>query len=136
VAVADITSPRSGEIAPDGRTDQSFDLIVDGEVAAIRIGSVDSAGHPFGTYHWGTSGDPKPWQLAVFENATPLNATDGSLRPLPEGRHRLRLYASDNGSFEPGSYFRAYVIRPDGRILASEPLAFTGHGPAHARSAR
>jgi hypothetical protein len=131
IAVADITSPRAGQIDSDGQPDQSFDLVVDGPIASIRIASVDSAGHPFGTSSWGTSGDPRPWQLAVFEDGTPLNGLDGSLRPLPDGRHRLRLYASDNGSFEPGSYFRAYVVRPDTRVAVSEPLAFTGHGPAH-----
>lgn len=131
VASADITSRRPGEIESDGQPDQSFDLVVDGPIASIRIASVDSAGRPFGTSTWGTSGDPKPWQLAVFESSTPLNAPDGSLLPLADGRHWLRLYASDNGSFEPGSYFRAYVVRPDTRVAASEALAFTGHGPAH-----
>jgi hypothetical protein len=129
VATADITSPRGGAIASDGQTDQSFDLHVDGAVEAVTIASVDSAGRPYGTSRWGTAGDDPRWQLAVFENARPLNRADGTMQPLAEGRHRLHLYASDNGAFEPGSYFRAYVIRPGGHVTMSTTLAFTGHGP-------
>jgi hypothetical protein len=129
--VADITSPRPGPIANDGEQDQAFDLVVDGAVESVTLASVDSAGREFGTNRWGTATDRPRWQLAVFEDARPLNQPDGTLRPLSEGTHHLHLYASDNGSFEPGSYFRAYVARPGGKITMSEPLAFTGHGPAH-----
>jgi hypothetical protein len=129
--VADITSPRPGPIAYDGEPDQAFDLVVDGAVESITLASVDSAGREFGTNRWGTATDRPRWQLGVFEDAQALNQPDGTLRPLPEGTHRLHLYASDNGSFEPGSYFRAYVTRPGGQLSMSDPLAFTGHGPAH-----
>lgn len=132
---ADLTSPRSGPISPDGELDQAFDLVVDGEVASITIVSVDSSGREFGTNRWGTAYDRPRWQLAVFEGGRPLSRPDGTLTPLGPGKHRLRVYASDNGSFEPGSYFRAYVSKPGGQTMTSEPLAFTGHGPAHARMA-
>lgn len=132
--VADITSPLQGAITHDGEDDQSFHLVVDGAVESITVASVDSAGREFGTNRWGTGSDRARWQLAVFEDAHSLNEPDGTLHPLPEGTHRLRLYASDNGSFEPGSYFRAYVVRPGGKVTMSEPLAFTGHGPAHSKT--
>jgi hypothetical protein len=131
IATADITSPRPGPIASDGKPDQSFDLVVDGAVESIAITSVDSAGRTYGMSRWATSGDEPRWQLAVFEDANPVNRAEGTLAPLAAGRHRLRLYASDNGSFEPGSYFRASITQPGGRVTKSVPLAFTGHGPAH-----
>jgi hypothetical protein len=132
-ATADITSPRAGAIASDGEADQSFDLLVDGAVEAITLASVDSAGRPWGTNRWGTGADLARWQLAVFEDGRPLNRADGGMYPLSERSHRLRLYVSDNGSFEPGSYFRVYVESPGGHVTASAALAFTGHGPRGGR---
>lgn len=142
-ATADITSRRPGPIASDSLPDQSFDLVVEGEVWSILVASVDSAGRPYGTHRWGTNDyDPTAvaanydllaipktaWQLAVLENAAPRNDEKGGLRHLGGGVHHLRLYASDSGAFQPGSYFRAYIIGPSG-LRSSEPLAFHGHGP-------
>lgn len=145
-ATADITSKRSGAVASDGEPDQSFDLVIDGTVDAIVIASVDSTGRRYGTTRWGTNDyDPAvsigfalvppktAWQLAVLEDGQPRNDANGALIPLAEGTHRLRVYASDNGTFEPASYFRVYVIDSRGGITASDPLAFTGHGPANVR---
>jgi hypothetical protein len=141
----DVTSPRSGALASDGRLDWAFTLVTEGPISAIVITQCDETGRPVGAgVRWGTS-DWNPsapvresleaptqgaWQLAVFDGARGLNTPSGGMTPLGAGTHRLTLRASTatpwmspyDDAIVLGSNLRAYVVGPNGEAQASALL--------------
>jgi hypothetical protein len=140
----DRTSPSDGVVGGDGRADESFEVVVQGPLVAFVLLTTDASGRPVGGQQWDTivSDQSIPreasggftrgvstWQLGVFENGGLLNAHDGSLTPIGEGRHALQLFASDSGWFQSGRHFRLHALRPDGSIVTSAVLDYHGNGP-------
>jgi hypothetical protein len=58
----DRTSPLAGIVAPDGRPDQSFTVVVSGPIKAIALVSTNSTGRAYGLQRWSTHAtfDPHP----------------------------------------------------------------------------
>ncbi len=57
--------------------------------------------------------------IGVYENDKLMNASDGSLAPLPEGRHSLTLHVSSREA--PKGNFKAFVVLED-RSLVGSPV--------------
>jgi hypothetical protein len=119
-----------GVIRTDGRNDAAFDVTVNGPLVSLSLIVTDAQGKARANQIWDTNiGDtPIPsgigvshergaqtWQVGVFEDGTMKNREVGSL-PALDGRHQLRLYASDSGYFHGGVTFRWVLERPDGGL--------------------
>lgn len=140
----DVTSRNDGPIAPDGFDDEPFDVIAEGPFVSLLLLSTDSSGRAMGGQQWDTVIGNRPIprgtkssysvgestsQLAVFENNVyGRNTPDGSLSPLGEGRHELRIYASGSGWFKTGRYFRLFGELADGSVVESNVLSYDGIG--------
>jgi hypothetical protein len=131
---ADKVKDEGGPIGTDGHPDGAITLIVDGPVLGIVLLTVDKDGKPEGGQQWDTyigdqkvppsikapfeTGEPT-WQLGVFEGGKLQNAGDGSLKPLPDGKHTLSLYAADSGNFDKSHHLAVFVERPDHSVVRS-----------------
>ena len=140
----DVTSRNDGPIASDGFPDEPFDVIAEGPFVSLLLLSTDSSGRAMGGQQWDTvvgnraiprgtkssySVGASTSQLAVLEsNVYERNTPDGSLRPLGEGRHELRIYASGSGWFKTGRYFRLFGELADGSVVESNVVAYDGIG--------
>jgi len=126
---------RDAALEPDGVKDLVFDVVVDGPVMAFVVVSVNATGQPDGafsadTYVGGQTPPPEasiamqPGKatsgIGVFENNKLVNASDGSLTPLADGRHNLVLYVSPSSELaKPKGSFRAYAIYDDKSVVES-----------------
>jgi hypothetical protein len=130
----DKASGQDGPLKPDGTDDDVISLTIDGPVSALAVVSVSKAGEIEGGQQWDTvvENTPMPaawkvsfetggptWQLGVEEAGKPLNAKNGSLVPLAAGTHKLTLYITPSGYFEPGKYLMVLAERPDHSIVKS-----------------
>ncbi len=128
-----------GPVAADGEKDGAFIVSLYGEVAGLAMISTDAAGAPFGAQQWDTyvaaatipSGvgtgftvGYSTWQLGVWEGQTALNASDGSLLPIPPGAHTLQLYAANSGWFVAGRHFRVAVELAGGQVIWGPVLGY------------
>jgi len=140
----DRVSPKPpGPLSTDERIDQAFDVEITGDVVALELVTTNIDGAPDMKHQWSTSalgevpiprpGFPQPsvrWQLGVEDlGHGPRNEPDGSLIALGPGRHHVRLFASDAGSFKPDHWFRLYALHRDGSSGVSPVYRFTGEGP-------
>lgn len=125
---------KDGAFAADGVRDLVFDAEVEGAVVAIIIVSTDDDGRRNGAFsadtYVGTQTPPseagaevRPGLMTagigVYENDKLMNASDGSLAPLPEGRHSLTLHVSSREA--PKGNFKAFVVLED-RSLVGSPV--------------
>lgn len=127
-----------GSLKPDGTMDAAFTVDVEGPFVAVFVVTTDAAGTPDGNYQWDTvvATQEMPPEMkglvktggmtggvGVFENGQPLNKPDGSL-PTITGAHKLDLYVSNTGAFEPGTHFRVMVEQPDHTIVKSPVVTY------------
>jgi len=125
-----------GSLKADGTMDAAFTLELEGPVLALFIVTTDATGTPDGNYQWDTvvaTQEMPPEMkglvktggmtggLGVFENGQPINKADGSL-PAITGAHKLDVYVSNTGAFQPGAHFRIMAEQPDHTIVKS-PIA-------------
>ena len=125
-----------GSLKADGTMDAAFTLELEGPVLALFIVTTDATGTPDGNYQWDTvvaTQEMPPEMkglvktggmtggLGVFENGQPINKPDGSL-PVITGAHKLDVYVSNTGAFQPGAHFRIMAEQPDHTIVKS-PIA-------------
>jgi hypothetical protein len=124
-------------VKPDGALDGAFDVVVSGPLVSLVMVSADASGVTCCGQQWDTivGSTPMPsaiggsfaigastWVLGVYEAATMLNKTDGSLTPLGAGTHKLVVYGSNSGVFVKGQHFRVMGQQPDG-VLVKGPVA-------------
>ena len=123
---------RTGDPVPDGTPDGVFDTIIPGPVAALVLVTVDASGSTCCGQVWDTIAGATPippaigssfgtgaetWVLGVDVDERPANAPDGTLVPVSDGCHTLRIYGADSGFFSPGQLYRLFLVRPDGVVL-------------------
>lgn len=128
----DKVGTKDGALGPDGVKDLVFDVELEGAAIALMVVSTDASGKPNGKLAADTfvgtqlppsedSAEIKPGLMTagigVFENDRPLNAKDGSLEPLGEGRHRLTLHVSIANA--PRGPFKAFAVFDDRSLVAS-----------------
>ncbi len=124
-----------GALSPDGVKDLSFVVEVDGAIESFFLLAVDESGKANGAYQAdtlvGEAEVPKDisikWGkgtagLGVAEGDKLLNAPDGSVAPLGPGHHKLVFYVSASSAIAPGTRLRAFMLRPDKAIVASNVL--------------
>lgn len=124
-----------GALAPDGVKDLSFVVEVDGAIESFFLLAVDESGKANGAYQAdtlvGEAEVPKDisikWGkgtagLGVAEGDKLLNAPDGSVAPIGPGHHKLVFYVSASSAITPGTRLRAFMLRPDKAIVASNIL--------------
>jgi hypothetical protein len=120
---------RTAEPMPDGAPDGVFDTTIPGPVSALVLVTVDASGRACCGQVWDTLAGATPipasigtsfsigaqtWVLGVDVDGRPANAPDGSLVPIGEGCHTLRLFAADSGFFNPGQPYRLFLVGADG----------------------
>ena len=130
---------RGAEPFPDGSPDGVFDTIVPGPVSALVLVTVDTAGRTCCGQVWDTLAGATPippaigssfstgaetWALGVDVDGLPASAMDGSLLPIGDGCHTLRIYGADSGFFTPGQPYRLWLVRPDGSVSAGAVSSF------------
>lgn len=128
----DKVGTRDGALGPDGVKDLVFEAELEGAAIALMVVSTDASGKPNGKLTADTfvgtqlppsedSAEIKPGLMTagigVFENDRLLNAKDGSLEPLGEGRHRLTLHVSLPNT--PKGTFKAFAVFDDRSLVAS-----------------
>jgi hypothetical protein len=110
-------------IAADGTPDGVFDAIVRGPIDALTLVMTDPMGNAIGGQVWDTVAGNAIWALGVEENGALLNKTDGSIAPLSEDQHRVRLYANSSGYFVPGQNYRLVATSGGGQV-PGPPVAY------------
>lgn len=124
-----------GATKPDGAKDVVVVAEMDGPATALFVTTVTDKGEPTGDFQADTlvGDETQPIELSlvgpqgktsaglfVFEGDQSLNATDGSLKPIPSGHHKLTLYFADHPSVKDG--IRLYALSPDGSLKKSPIL--------------
>lgn len=127
-----------GNLKPDGRNDAAFDVTLKGPLVAIFLFSVNEKGDPDGSWQYdtivGTQEYPSTLKsyvskggmtagIGVFENDKIVNKDDGSIS-IADGEHKVQLYLSDIGAFQPGSRFKLMAEAADHSILSSEVVTY------------
>jgi len=121
---------KDGAFTPDGVKDLVFDAEVEGPAVAIAI--VSANGSFIADTYSGDEGAPpevqatvKPGKMtagvAVYEGGKLLNATNGGLNALSDGKHKLVLHISSKDA--PKGAFKAFAIFDNKTVAASEPTA-------------
>jgi hypothetical protein len=136
--MVDRVAGADGAIRTDGRNDGAFEVTVNGPLVSLSLLVVNDEGRSSGNQIWDTTVGESPihrelgvtfvrgastWQVGVFEDGVLQNRPDGSL-PALEGRHELRLYASNSGYFRPGVKLRWVLQRPDGTLAGGPVFAY------------
>jgi hypothetical protein len=118
---------KDGAFTPDGVRDLVFDAELEGG-AVIAFIIVANDAFTADTFV-GTQLPPSPADaeikpglgtagIGVYENDKLANAPDGSLTPLPEGKHKLTLYVSSREAPRKAT-FKAYAVLDDRSMVAS-----------------
>lgn len=134
----DKVGSKDGAFTPDGINDLVLDAEIEGPAIAFIVATTDADGKSNGGFtadtFVGTQLPPsepgaeiKPGMgtagVGVYENGKLANAPDGSITPLPAGRHELTLYVSSRELQRKGSV-RAYAVFDD-RSLVPGPVVTT-----------
>ena len=121
-----------GALKPDGKNDAAFDATIQGPLVALAVTCENDNSWQWDTYV-GLQNVPAEMKalapkgnltggIGVFENGQPLNGLDGSFVLSDDKPHKVILYISDNGAFQPGSRFKLYGETPDHKIVEG-PIA-------------
>ena len=146
----DLAGERSGPVAPDGTPDWTFELTVNGPVAALALVQCEENGRPRDGARWSTIewtpdqvdrvdvtvANRTGRQLSVSEDARMLNDAFGKMKSLGDGVHRIILAASTahallpwQDGFPMGQHICAYVIDPHGHVVKSPPAYVPNDAP-------
>lgn len=127
---------KDGAFKGDGVKDLVFDVELEGPANAILLVSTDGSGQPNGEFNADTFvGDQQlPSELAanlnqgkftaglaVYEGDKLLNAKDGGLPMLSDGKHKLTLYISSKDA--PKGSYKALATFDNKSMTASSPAA-------------
>lgn len=134
-----------GAFKPDGVKDLVFDVEFEGPATAFIVVSTDGEGLPNGEFNADTfvGGEHLPREMGanlnegkytagvgVYEGDKLLNAKDGSIAALAEGRHKLTFYVSSKDAPKTGP-FKAIAVFAD-KSIASSTVAAAPPAPAPA----
>jgi hypothetical protein len=128
----DKVGERDGDFKPDKVKDLVIDVEYDGPAVAFYLASTDKEGTPTGDFEADTlvgnqefppeiaptlNGGKYTAGIAVFEGEKLLNAKDGSLPALPEGKHKLALHVSSKNA--PTGALRIFASLADKSVVKS-----------------
>ncbi len=128
----DKVGERDGDFKPDKIKDLVIDVELDGPAVALFLASTDKEGTATGDFEADTlvgnqefppdiaptlNGGKYTAGLAVFEGDKLLNAKDGSLVALGEGKHKLSLHVSSKNA--PTGAVRIFASLADKSVVKS-----------------
>jgi hypothetical protein len=134
----DKVAGNDGNLKPDGRNDAAFDVTLRGPLVALFLFSTNEKGDPDGSWQYdtivGTQDYPATLKsyvakggmtsgIGVFEGDKLLNKDDGSLA-VDDKEHKVVIYLSDIGAFQPGSHFKLMAEAADHSILSSDVVTY------------
>lgn len=128
-----------GNLKPDGRSDAAFDVTLRGPIVALYLFSTNDKGEPDGSWQYDTIVGKQAYPAAikslvaaggmtagigVFEGDKVLNKDDGSFALSDAAEHKVSVYFSDIGAFQPGAHFKLVAETPDHELVSSNVIAY------------
>lgn len=128
-----------GNLKPDGRNDASFDVALRGPLVALFLFSVNDKGEPDGSWQYDTIVSTQKYPdaiksfvakggmtsgIGVFESDKVLNKEDGSFALSDAAEHKVQVYFTDIGAFQPGAKFKLMAEAADHTVLSSDVITY------------
>lgn len=128
-----------GNLKPDGRNDAAFDVTLRGPIVALYLFSTNDKGEPDGSWQYDTIVGKQAYPAAlkslvaaggmtagmgVFEGDKVLNRDDGAFELSDTAEHKVSVYFSDIGAFQPGAHFKLVAETADHALLSSNVVAY------------